>query len=55
MNGMTLLAIGGFVILIIIGAVAAWGVKYSKVKRRSQIGPGFDGDDHEEEKPGTAV
>ena len=55
MNEMTLLAISGFVILIIIGAVVAWGVKYSKIQRRTQIGPGFDGDDHEEDKPGTAV
>lgn len=55
MNGMILFALGGFVVLIVIGALTASGVKYSKSQRREQIGAGFDGDDNEDEKPGSAV
>lgn len=55
MNEMMLFIAGGFVILLIIGALIAVGVGYSKTKRREQIGPAFDGDDNEKQKPGTAV
>lgn len=46
---------GGFVVLLMIGAGVALGVGYSKTQRREQIGPAFDGDENEDEKPGTAV
>ena len=55
MPEMMLFVAGAFILLLVIGALVALGVRYSKTQRREQIGPGFDGDDHEDTKPGTAV
>ncbi len=55
MDEMILFVTGAFVLLLVIGALVALGVRYSKTQRRNQIGPGFDGDEHEDTKPGTAV
>jgi hypothetical protein len=52
---MILFVLGGFFLLVVIGGLVALGVGYSKRRRREQIGPGFEGDDQEDEKPGTAV
>ena len=50
-----LFGLGGVVLMIAIGALAVYGITYSKSKLRIQIGDSFDGFDNSENKPGTPV
>jgi hypothetical protein len=55
MSETVLFALGGVILLIAIGALAVYGITYSKTRRYEQIGSGFDGVEHVESKPGTPV
>ena len=55
MNEGLLFAFGGVILMIAIGALAVYGITYSKSKLRVQIGEDFDGFVNVENKPGTPV
>lgn len=55
MNETLLFAFGGVVLMIAIGALAVYGITYSKSRLRLQIGEDFDGFKNQEDKPGTPV
>jgi hypothetical protein len=55
MNESLLFAIGGFILMIAIGAIAVYGITYSKSQLRLQIGDDFDGFENVENKSGTPV
>ena len=55
MSETVLFALGGVILMIAIGALAVYGITYSKSRRYEQIGSGFDGVEHVETKSGTPV
>lgn len=55
MSESLLFGLGGVVLLIAIGALAAYGITFSKSRLRLQIGDDFDGFENVENKPGTPV
>ncbi len=55
MNESLLFALGGVILMVAIGALAVYGITYSKSRLRVQIGENFDGFRNADNKPGTPV
>ena len=55
MSETLLFALGGVILMIAVGAMAVYGITYSKSRRYEQIGSAFDGVEHVETKSGTPV
>ena len=55
MSESLLFAFGGVILMIAIGALAVYGITYSKSKLRTQIGDDFAGFENVDTKPGTPV
>jgi hypothetical protein len=55
MSESLLFAFGGVILMIAIGALAIYGITYSKSKLRVVVGDDFDGFKNAENKPGTPV
>lgn len=55
MSESLLFALGGVILMIAIGALAVYGITYSKSRLRVQVGDDFDGFKNAENKPGTPV
>lgn len=55
MNEGLLFALGGVILMVAIGALAVYGITYSKSRLRVQIGENFDGFQNADNKPGTPV